>query len=168
MSIRQAREQDLPAMLDIYGYFVQNTAVSFEYETPTLEEFLNRFRSYTANYPWLVWEEDGKVLGYAYASRPFARAAYSWNAEISCYLHESIRGKGVGRKLYAELEKTLTAMGIRKVFAVVTSANEGSVAFHRAIGYRDCAKFTDVGYKLGNWYDVIWLEKQLQPLGKPL
>ena len=167
MAIRTATTADIPAMLAIYEHFVKNTAVSFEYELPTEEVFLKRFEEHINLYPWLVWEEDDEVLGYAYAGRAFERAAYSWNAEISCYLAESVRGKGIGRKLYSVIEDILTKQGCRKVFAVVTSANEVSVRFHEALGYRQMAIYKDVGYKLGAWYDVIWLEKQLQELGAP-
>lgn len=167
MSIREVKEQDVPAMLEIYDEFVKYTAVSFEYITPTTEEFTLRLQEHIAFYPWLVWEENGKVLGYAYAGRAFERAAYSWNAEISCYLAKEIRGKGIGRQLYDRIESILREQGIRKVFAVVTSANEPSIEFHKALGYKEAARFYDVGYKLEAWYDVIWLEKQLAPLGSP-
>ena len=167
MSIRRARVADVRQMLAIYDYFVRNTAVSFEYETPTQEEFSKRLSEHIALYPWLVWEENGRVLGYAYAGKAFERAAYAWNAEISCYLAEEIRGKGIGRKLYAAIEDILRRQGVRKVFAVVTSANAPSVAFHKALGYRKAVTYRKVGFKQGKWYDVIWLEKLLQPLGKP-
>ena len=167
MAIRTATAADIPSMIAIYEHFVKHTAVSFEYEVPTHAEFLRRFEEHIIMYPWLVWEENGEVLGYAYAGRAFERAAYSWNAEISCYLAEPVRGCGVGRAMYAEIERILTKQGCRKVFAVVTSANEASVRFHEALGYRQVAIYRDVGFKLGAWYDVIWLEKQLQDLGAP-
>lgn len=167
MPIRKATVRDVPAMRAIYDPFVRDTAVSFEYETPTEEEFARRLTEHIAVYPWLVWEEDGRVLGYAYAGRAFERAAYAWNAEISCYLAEEARGKGVGRQLYAVIEDILRRQGVRKVYAVVTSANEPSIAFHKAIGYREVLTYFDVGFKHGKWYDVVWLEKQLLPLGEP-
>lgn len=162
MSIRTATVADIPAMLSIYEEFVTHTAISFEYVLPTEAEFTRRLQEHIAVYPWLVWEEQGEVLGYCYAGRAFERAAYSWNAEISCYLAPTIRRKGIGRQLYAEVERILTSQGVQKVFAVVTSANMPSVRFHEALGYRQCARFQEVGYKLGKWYDVIWLEKRLQ------
>ena len=167
MSIRKVTLKDVPAMLEIYREFVESTAVSFEYEVPTVEVFSRRVEEHLAFYPWLVWEEQEKVLGYAYAGRAFERAAYAWNAEISCYLAPEIRGKGIGRRLYGEIERILLSQGVRKVFAVVTSANAPSVAFHEALGYKKTAVFPAVGYKLGQWHDVIWLEKQLMPLGSP-
>ena len=151
MAIRTATTADLEQMLSIYAYFVEHTAVSFEYVLPTKEEFEQRFLSHICTYPWLVYEESGTVLGYAYAGRAFERAAYSWNAEISCYLAPQVRRRGIGTALYARIEEILRRQGCRKVFAVVTSANEASVRFHEAIGYRTCAVYRDVGYKLGNW-----------------
>ena len=103
--IRFAVEADIPEILEIYAPYVLNTAYSFEYTVPTLEEFKERFRSYTQQFPWLVWEEEGRVLGYAYGSRPWGRMAYSWNAEVSIYLAPAIHGRGIGRKLYDVLEE---------------------------------------------------------------
>ena len=161
MMIRDARRSDVPAMLAIYAPFVEHTAVSFEYDVPTEAEFARRLEEHQAAFPWLVCEENGRVMGYAYAGRAFERAAYGWNAEISCYLAPELRGRGVGRRLYARIEEILTRLGYYKLFAVVTSANAPSVAFHRALGFRDAACFRNVGYKQGGWYDVLWLEKTL-------
>lgn len=161
MTIRDARRSDVPAMLAIYAPFVEHTAVSFEYDVPTEAEFARRLEEHQAAFPWLVCEENGRVMGYAYAGRAFERAAYGWNAEISCYLAPELRGRGVGRRLYTRIEEILTRLGYYKLFAVVTSANAPSVAFHRALGFRDAACFRNVGYKQGGWYDVLWLEKTL-------
>ena len=161
MTIRDARRSDVPAMLAIYAPFVEHTAVSFEYDVPTEAEFARRLEEHQAAFPWLVCEENGRVMGYAFAGRAFERAAYGWNAEISCYLAPELRGRGVGRRLYARIEEILTRLGYYKLFAVVTSANAPSVAFHHALGFRDAACFRNVGYKQGGWYDVLWLEKTL-------
>ncbi len=163
--IREAMAADVPQMLSIYEYYVKETAVSFEYEVPSVEVFTRRLEEHKEMYPWLVWEEKGEILGYAYAGRAFERAAYSWNAEISCYL--KVKGKGMGRKLYGIIEDMLLRQGVRKVYAVVTSANEPSIAFHKALGYRETQVYENVGFKHGKWYNVIWLEKQLCPLGMP-
>ena len=167
MSIRLATAADLPEMQEIYRPFVERTAVSFEYQVPTPEEFFLRFTQHIAQFPWLVWEEQGRVLGYAYAGAPWERAAYRWCAEISCYLAPEARGRGVGRQLYARTEEILRAQGYRTVYAIVTSANAPSMAFHKALGYREFAKFAACGFKNGAWYDVSWLEKRLQPDGAP-
>lgn len=167
MSIRFATKNDLPAIGAIYTPYVLNTAYSFEYEPPTLEEFTRRYQAYTAQFPWLVWEEDGKLLGYAYGSPHHTRAAYRWCAEVSCYLHPEHRGKGIGSRLYAALENILTRQGYRSIYAAVTSENTASVAFHQRLGYTQEAFFPECGYKFGRWHGIIWLKKQLNSVENP-
>ena len=167
MSIRQATVQDVPRILEIYAPYVENTAISFEYDVPGPEEFTRRFLDITAEFPWLVWEEQGVILGYAYGSRPFERAAYQWCAEASIYLCPEACGKGIGRKLYADLEKLLQKQGYRKVYAIITTANDASVAFHKAVGYRHTALMPDCGYKFGKWYGTVWMEKDLNTWDNP-
>lgn len=160
--IRLAKESDIPAILEIYGPYVLETAYSFEYSVPTREEFTARFRHHTHYCPWLVWEEDGKVLGYAYGAPAFERAAYRWCGEVSVYLAPQARGRGIGKGLYAALEKLMRHQGYRMLYAIVTSENTGSIAFHEALGYRVRAVFPDCGYKFGRWVGTVWLEKRLE------
>ena len=167
MSIRPATAQDVPRILEIYAPYVENTAISFEYTVPSLAEFTGRFLGITAHFPWLVWEENGVVLGYAYGSKPFERAAYQWSASASIYLCPEACGKGIGKKLYAALEQLLAAQGYRKVYAIITTANDASVAFHRAVGYRHTATMPDCGYKFGKWYGTVWMEKELNAWDTP-
>lgn len=167
MSIRFANEQDLPAILDIYSPYILNTAYSFEYTIPTLEEFTRRFQGISHWFPWLVWEEDGRVLGYAYGSPPFERAAYQWCSESSIYLAPEAQGKGIGRKLNTALEDLLRKQGYQKVYAIITTANASSIAFHEALGYRFTARFDNCGFKFGQWYGTVWLEKQLSATQMP-
>lgn len=167
MPIRMATVSDVPRILEIYGPYVENTAISFEYTVPTVQEFTKRFLDITAQFPWLVWEEKGVILGYAYGSRPFARAAYQWSASASIYLCPEAWGKGIGRQLYAVLEQYLQRQGYRKVYAVITTANEDSVAFHRAVGYRYTGTMADCGYKFGKWYGTVWMEKDLNHWDAP-
>lgn len=167
MPVRSANLQDLPRILEIYGPYVKNTAISFEYAVPTLEEFTQRFLKITAWFPWLVWEENGAVLGYAYGSLPFERAAYQWSAESSIYLCPEACGKGIGKKLYAALERLLQHQGYRKVYAIITTANAPSVAFHEAVGYRHTATMPGCGYKFGKWHGTIWMEKELNNWDEP-
>lgn len=167
MSVRLATVQDVPRILEIYGPYVENTAISFEYTVPTLEEFTQRFLKITAGFPWLVWEENGIILGYAYGSKPFERAAYQWCASASIYLCPEACGKGIGKQLYAALEQRLQALGYRKVYAVITTANDASVAFHRSVGYRHTATMPDCGYKFGKWYGTVWMEKDLNTWQTP-
>lgn len=167
MSVRMAVKEDLPQILEIYAPYVLETAVSFEYTVPTLEEFTVRFQNITKQFPWLVWEEQGKIWGYAYASAPFTRAAYQWCAAASIYLHPQVQGKGIGKRLYQALEEILTIQGYRKLYAVVTTANEASVAFHQAVGYTHLVTFSDCGVKFGKLYGTVWLEKDLNTVGIP-
>ena len=161
MAIRFAREDDLSQILSIYTPYITQTTVSFEYEVPSLEEFTRRFQCITAQFPWLVWEEDGQVLGYAYASAPFERAAYRWCAEPSIYLTPQAQGRGIGRKLYEALEDILQKQGYRKLYAIITSENRDSLSFHARLGYRHLAVFPGCGYKFGRSLGITWMEKPL-------
>ncbi|MDR0890058.1 MAG: GNAT family N-acetyltransferase [Oscillospiraceae bacterium] len=168
MHIRAAKPEDIPAMLAIYAPFVKDSAYSFEYEVPSRSVFAARLKQYSAQFPWLVCEKDGAVLGYAYASGVFGgRAAYSWCAEISVYLDARIRGQGWGRTMYTCVEEILRKQGYRKVYGVIAAQNEGSMRFHEKMGYQKVAHFEKVGYKMGAWHDVVWYEKTLQAPGDP-
>jgi len=167
MSIRFARLSDIPAMLDIYGHYVRNTTYSFEYTVPTEEEFTRRFRQITEQFAWLVWEEGGQVLGYAYGSAPFERAAYQWCSELSIYLHPSVQGKGVGRQLYTLSQQILQLQGYQRIYAIITSENPGSVAFHEKMGYQTVAQFPGCGVKFGRRLGTIWMEKGLNSVEIP-
>lgn len=158
--IRFATPDDIAAMLAIYAPYVENTTYTFEYTVPTHETFLRRVTQYTRQLPWLVWEENGEVLGYAYGSLPFERAAYAWCAEVSVYLAPKAHGRGIGRKLYAVLEEILWRQGYRVIYALITSENTGSLAFHEKVGYRFSAEFPGCGLKFGRWLGVIWMEKR--------
>ena len=158
--IRIAEIRAVPGILDIYTPYVRNTTVSFEYEPPTLEEFTQRFRTITAQYPWLVWEENGHILGYAYASAPFSRAAYQWCAEPTVYLRPEARGQGIAGSLYAVLEEILFSQGYQVLYSLVCGENIPSLRFHEKNGYRIRAEFPRQGFKQGRWLDMIWLEKR--------
>ena len=159
--IRIAREADVPEILDIYAPYVLNTTHTFEYQVPTQAEFLARFRGLTEQFPWLVWEEEGKILGYAYGSAPFERAAFGWCAEDSLYLRPEAQGKGIGKKLLLALENLLRCQGYRKIYAIITSENQVSLDFHRKNGYLFTASMGNCGYKFGRWLGVTWMEKTL-------
>lgn len=165
--IRIAEERDIPAILEIYGPYVLNTTITFEYDVPTREEFTRRFRDITRQFPWLVYEEDGEILGYAYASAPYARAAYAWCAEPSVYLKPEARGRDIGRKLYAALEQILDCQGYQVLYALVTQENEASLRFHERCGYRVSVLFPNCGFKFGRWLGVIWMEKRLKSVEIP-
>ena len=157
--IRIATERDVPAMLPIYAPYILTTTYTFEYEVPTEAEFLQRFRSITVRFPWLVWEEDGKILGYAYGSAPFERAAYRWCAEDSVYLCPEAQGRGIGTRLCRALEKILFYQGYRRIYALITAENTNSVAFHEKLGYKLRGELPGAGLKFGRWVGVVWMDK---------
>ena len=160
--IRIALESDIPAMWGIYAPFVAHTTVSFEYDVPSEGEFLRRFREITAQFPWLVWEEGGQVLGYAYAARPFERAGYAWCAEPSIYLHADARGRGIGQRLYAALEAILKKQGYCVLYALITGENRTSLRFHEKCGYKTAMELPACGRKFGRWLSLHWMEKRLK------
>ena len=170
--IRFATARDLPAMLEIYRPYVEQTTYSFEYETPSLEEFARRFADHTTQFPWLVWEEGGEILGYAYASPPYSRAAYSWCAEPTIYLRPDAQGKGVARKLYAALEWLLDKQGYHVLYALICAENAPSLRFHEKCGFQKAVCFSDCGFKFGRWLGMTWMEKRLKtgeiPSTKPV
>ena len=157
--IRIATEADIRQMLTIYAPYIENTTITFEYNVPTEAEFLERFRRITARFPWLVWEEEGKILGYAYGSAPFERDAYRWCAEDSVYLLPEAQGKGIGSKLCLALEKVLFYQGFRRIYALITAENKNSITFHQKLGYALRAELPDAGFKFGRWIGVVWMDK---------
>ena len=157
--IRIAAEADVPRMLAIYAPYIENTTYTFEYDVPTPEAFAQRFRSLTAQFPWLVYEEDGKILGYAYGCAPFERAAYRWCAEDSVYLLPEARGRGIGTRLVQALEKILFYQGYQRIYALITAENTGSVAFHKKLGYTLRGELPDAGIKFGRRIGVVWMDK---------
>ena len=157
--IRIATEKDVPEILAIYAPYVENTTHTFEYDVPSEAEFLQRFRTLTAQFPWIVYEEDDRILGYAYGSAPWERAAYRWCAEDSLYLLPEARGRGIGRRLLTALEKILFYQGYRRVYALITAENKLSVAFHEKLGYTLRGELPDAGIKFGRRVGVVWMDK---------
>ena len=165
--IRIATETDLPAIRAIYAPFVTDTTNTFEYDVPTAEAFLDRFRNIIEKFPWLVWEEDGVILGYAYGAAPFERAAYRWCAEPSLYLAPEAQGRGIGRRLYEALEAILQRQGYCLLYAIITESNRNSLAFHKALGYSPVAAMPGCGFKHGAWQGITWMEKRLSTPQNP-
>jgi|GEM_PF-680130 phosphinothricin acetyltransferase len=166
ISVRRASLQDVDKILEIYSYYVENTAITFEYETPSKEEMLDRMEKFSSKYPFLVIECDKKVCGYSYANVFKSRPAYNWTCEMSIYVSNDMRKYGLGRKLYEEMEKALKSMGIVTLYACVTSIEKddeyltkNSVKFHEHLGYKLIGKFEKCGYKFDRWYDMIFMEK---------
>ena len=165
--IRPATETDVPEILEIYAPYVENTTITFEYDVPCHRSFLQRFLDITVQFPWLVWEEEGRILGYAYASPPYSRAAFAWCAEPTIYLRPEARGRGIGKKLYASLEAILDRQGYHVLYALITAENESSIAFHQKMGYETKAEFPNCGYKFNRWLGLIWMEKRIKSVQSP-
>jgi phosphinothricin acetyltransferase len=161
--IRAATEQDAAALQQIYAPFCERSAVSFEITAPTPDEMRKRIQKITAQYPWLVCEADGAVLGYAYACAHRERAAYRWAVDVAVYVGEGRRRSGVGRALYASLFRILVQQGYYRAYAGITLPNPGSVGLHEAMGFAPVGVYRMVGYKAGAWRDVGWWALSLQP-----
>lgn len=169
MRIERVKEEDAGALLAIYAPYVEETAISFEYEVPSVEEFAERIRTISAKYPYIKAVDDaGCILGYAYAGAFKTRAAYDWAVETTIYVKKEQRRVGVGRKLYEALEGSLKRMGVLNMNACIayTDAEDehltnDSMLFHRKLGYELVGTFHQCGYKFHRWYDMIWMEKML-------
>ena len=165
MKLRFADEHDASACLAIYAQYI-DTSITFETALPSEAEFAGRIRSYGAVYPWLVAEEDGKILAYAYAHRAQERAAYDWAVETSIYVDKAVKHSGIGGKLHAALEQVLKKMGILNMEACIgipekddEYLDHNSMNFHAHLGYRLVGTFKKCGCKYDRWYDMIWMEK---------
>ena len=161
VTIREAVPDDAADLLAVYAYFVRETAITFEYDVPATAEFRERIRRTLERYPYLAAVYEGRIAGYAYASPFKSRAAYGWSAETSIYVDQGLRGRGIGGQLYLALENLLKQQNILNVNACITYPNPESIAFHQAFGYHMAAHFIKCGYKLGKWYDMVWMEKHL-------
>ncbi|MGT2930259.1 N-acetyltransferase family protein [Streptococcus dentasini] len=167
-TIRLATQEDLPDLLKIYKPYVEETAISFEYNCPSLEDFTQRWQSISQIYPYFVAENKKQILGYAYASAFHPREAYQWLAEVTIYLAPNAKGMGLGRLFYEQLESCLKAQGILTALACIATTakadsrlTNNSQEFHQHLGYQVVGHFKQAGYKFGRWYDMKWLEKSL-------
>ena len=167
--IRIARADDAEAVHDIYAPAVDDTAITFETERPGAEVMRQRILTRLQHYPWLVWEENGEVLAYAYATRFRERAAYDWIAETSIYVHADARRRGIARKLYGVLLDVVRLQGINQAVGVITLPGEISVALHEALGFTPAGVWRKAGYKLGRWWDVgVWQRELQTPANPPI
>ena len=155
VTIRNVRISDAQNLLEIYAHYVKNTAITFEYDVPSVSEFESRIKRITAKYPYLVAEKDGRIVGFAYAGIFKDRAAYDRSVEVTIYLDASAQGQGIGRALYQQL---YACIGIPS-----DKADEyldfNSMQFHEHLGYTLAGTFRKCGCKFGRWYDMVWLEK---------
>lgn len=169
MRIEKVREQDAPSLLEIYAPYVEKTAVSFEYEVPSVEEFAQRIRKISSRYPYIkAVDAGGEILGYAYAAPFKQRSAYDWSVETTVYVAQKHRRSGIGRTLYETLEKSLREMGVLNMNACIAVTDvpnayltNDSLYFHQKLGFRLVGTFHECGYKFGEWFDMLWMEKRI-------
>lgn len=165
-SIRDADPaRDAAACAAIYAPHVEGSAVSFEEQAPSAEELAARIERVAATHAWLVAEQEGRVIGYAYATAYNERPAYRWSAGVSVYVDAEFRGRGVGRVLYEALFERLRERGFRMACAGITLPNEASVALHEGLGFEQVGLNRHIGWKHGAWRDVAWYQLQLAPAG---
>lgn len=170
IKIRPATEADAAEILNIYAPYITDTAITFEYDVPTLEEFTGRIRHTLEKYPYLVAVRDSEIIGYAYAGAFYGRAAYDWSAETTIYVKKGCSHSGVGKLLYQELETALKAQNIINLYACIgypevedEYLTKNSAQFHAHLGYRMVGEFYHCGYKFDRWYNMVWMEKLLDP-----
>ncbi len=164
--IRTVTPDDAARLLEIYRWYVENTAVSFEHTPPTVEEFRARICYYRRKYPYLCIIQGDTIVGFAFAHAFRERAAYDYSAETTIYLRHDMRRKGAGRLLYTALENELKKMGVTNLYACIAVPDgedpylsPASPLFHEKLGFRTCGSFTNCGRKFGRWYTMIWMEK---------
>lgn len=167
-TLRNASTEDAERLIQIYDYYVKNTAITFEYTTPSEDEFSARMRQTMRLYPYFVALKGKDIVGYAYAGPFSGRAAYSWACETTVYVDCDFRGMGIGKLLYSALETALQSMGITNMSACVAYSDtedeyltKNSVDFHIHTGFEKVGHFHKCGYKFGRWYDILWLEKAI-------
>jgi phosphinothricin acetyltransferase len=147
---------------------VTDSVISFEADPPSTEEMARRMESTLATHPWLVFERDGQVVGYAYGGPHHPRAAYRWSADVSVYVDRGLHRQGIGRALYEDLLERLRGLGIRMACGGVTLPNEGSVGLHESLGFEPVGIYREIGWKAGEWWDVGWWQLDLgKPAGDP-
>lgn len=164
MRCRTATPADASRLVEIYAPYVANTAVSFATTPPAEEDFLHKL---TSPYPFLVCEDAGRVIGYAYAGQYRVREAYRWNVELSIYVDAQAQGKGAGRLLMTGLLALLQQLGYQNAYSCITLPNEKSIGLHTAFGFEQIGYFENAGYKLGRWHSVVWLRRRLNDFPSP-
>lgn len=156
ITFRMADVSDAEELLSIYKPYVTDTAITFEYEVPSVEEFKNRIKETLEGYPYIVCEYKDKIVGYAYAHRYGERAAFQWDVELSIYLDMNYKSLGIGKILYNKVIEILKLQNVQNIYACITSANDKSIKFHEKMGFEFIGIFKDTGYKFDKWYDITW------------
>jgi phosphinothricin acetyltransferase len=168
MHIRLATLEDAPAVAAIYRPYVEDSIVSFELIAPSEATMRERMQKVFARLPWLVYEQEGVVTGYAYASPHHDRAAYQWSVDTSVYLRRGLQRRGLGRALYSELFALLVQQGYYTAFAGISLPNAASVGLHEGFGFEPVGVYRNAGFKFGAWHDVGWWQKPLRTYAAPI
>lgn len=161
ITLRLATSADAKQLLAIYTPYVADTTITFECKIPSVHEFASRITHILSKFPYYVALVDGEIAGYAYASPYRTREAYHWTAETTIYIHQAHRGYGIGSMLYSALEETLKTQGVITMLACIAYPNPPSVQFHETMGFHKVGHFSKCGYKMDQWLDVVWMEKQI-------
>lgn len=161
-TIRMATLSDAPAVYAIYEPYILNTAITFEYKPVPIEEFQQRMKKVLEHFPWLVYEQNGKILGYAYCARFKERAAFDWDCECSVYIDEKEHRKGIATLLYERLIGLVQKQGYFTIYALITNSHESSIAFHQRFGFTKVGVYEKTGYKFEQWWDLLVMEKRLR------
>jgi len=167
ITLRPVTGKDAAEILAIYAPYIENTAITFEYDVPSLAQFEKRIHGITAGFPYLAAVQEGRIIGYAYAKAYHERAAYGRTVELSIYLHPEVKGRGTGRRLYNALEKMLRMQGILNMVVSITDHADksdvhntnDSISFHTRMGFSLIGTMNRCGYKFGKWYNVVYMEK---------
>lgn len=159
--IRPAGAHDAAACAAIYAPFVTDNWVSFETEAPSPIDMAARIADYGVSHGWLVAELEGGVAGYAYGSPHRTRAAYATSCDVAVYVDRAHARQGIGRALYEALLPSLAARGYHAAFAGIALPNEASIALHKAMGFSPVGTYREVGWKMGGWRDVSWMQRLL-------
>jgi len=162
-NIRLATADDAPAIAGIYGPYCDMTVISFEEKAPTAEEMARRVAAIGSSKPWIVLEDESRIIGYAYASPHHERAAYRWSVSTAIYISGDHHRRGAGRALYTTLFALLSSLGYRQATAGITLPNPASVGLHAAFGFAPVGVYRRIGYKMGAWHDVGWYQAEIQP-----
>ena len=165
--VRDASERDAAACAAIYAPYVIGTAITFESEPPSAADMAVRIGTALRSHAWVVLEDEGRVVGYAYGGRFQSRAAYRWACEVSVYVEPGRRRTGSGRHLYEALFRRLAGRGLRVAVAGMTLPNDASVGLHRALGFEPIGTYRRIGFKHGSWHDVAWMQRTLAEGGDP-
>lgn len=162
-TIRLATKEDSESILDIYSKYIIQTSITFEVVVPTIKDFEKRIENIIVSYPYLVYEVGDTIVGYAYASKHRERAAYCYDVDVSVYFSEAYHNKGKAKILYSCLFEILKEQGYYNAYAAYTEPNNKSKRFHEKFNFKAVGIYHKTGYKFGQWHDVTWLEKEIQP-----